>query len=275
MGNYVKDALYYLIPGMVVILAYIVGSLLVLNKQNRKVSRLWFISSIILGVYLIVIFAVTISPVYGFQLHPDVIAINLIPGKALGDMGQNPLNFFGNILMFMPLGFLLPLISNRMQRLFPVTLLGFMMSFMIEFLQLFLERGTDIDDLILNTIGTVLGFAVSVIAFRRISGLFRSAGVYQIKNERTHRVRRDQMGPVLLATLMMVTVIGLGFVQRQELLASDVQPETDAQMLKTNIIENMQEFLQLNTEYASITCIEDNELIYSKGEDVLQMVNVL
>ncbi|MGM0339557.1 VanZ family protein [Candidatus Enterococcus murrayae] len=63
-----------------------------------------------------------------------------------------------NIIMFTPLGFLLPLIWKQCRRLGFVVLLGCEFSLMIEFLQLFNRRATDIDDLLMNTLGAFIGF---------------------------------------------------------------------------------------------------------------------
>lgn len=67
--------------------------------------------------------------------------------------------FLGNIGWFMPFGFLLPLIKRN--KFLTVLLSGFGFSFAIELLQLVFKKGfCEIDDLILNTIGTAVGYAV-------------------------------------------------------------------------------------------------------------------
>ena len=73
--------------------------------------------------------------------------------------------FLGNIVMFMPLGFFVPLlwkISNRF-----VILLGFSFSLLIETSQLFLNRQTDVDDLMLNTVGVILGLLLYKLLNRK------------------------------------------------------------------------------------------------------------
>ena len=65
-----------------------------------------------------------------------------------------------NIIMFLPMGFLLPNIWKECRRLYITVLIGFGMSLLIELCQLFCYRVTDIDDLIMNTTGTILGFFV-------------------------------------------------------------------------------------------------------------------
>lgn len=66
-------------------------------------------------------------------------------------------NFPGNILMFMPIGFFAGLLSDR-PRWWKGTLWTFVLSLFIETAQLFVCRGTDVDDLVLNTLGGLLGY---------------------------------------------------------------------------------------------------------------------
>lgn len=74
-------------------------------------------------------------------------------------------NFPGNILMFLPVGFFPALLSNR-PRWWKGTFFAAFLSFWIEFCQMFVSRGTDIDDLILNTIGGLTGHWTFLV-FRR------------------------------------------------------------------------------------------------------------
>lgn len=64
----------------------------------------------------------------------------------------------GNIAMFMPLG-VFPGLLWRRWTWWKALLTGFCTSFTIEFVQFFIGRSTDIDDVILNTTGAVLGYA--------------------------------------------------------------------------------------------------------------------
>ena len=70
------------------------------------------------------------------------------------------LNLLGNIIGFMPLGFLLPSFSRRCRRYWYNTVMaGYLLSFTVEFTQLIFRAGRcDIDDIILNTLGTALGY---------------------------------------------------------------------------------------------------------------------
>ncbi len=65
-------------------------------------------------------------------------------------------NFPGNIVMFLPIGFFAALLSDK-PRWWKSTLLTAALSLFIEVFQLFISRGTDVDDLILNAFGGLLG----------------------------------------------------------------------------------------------------------------------
>lgn len=84
--------------------------------------------------------------------------INLIPFQSEGAM-----TYILNIIMFMPLGFLLPLLWEQYEKIARVIAAGAGFSFLIEVGQLFNRRKTDIDDLLMNVIGTILGFIICYV----------------------------------------------------------------------------------------------------------------
>jgi glycopeptide antibiotics resistance protein len=71
-------------------------------------------------------------------------------------------NLFGNILLFIPLGILGPLLNVRLLR--PTLFLESVISllFCVELIQLFTKVGSfDIDDIILNTFGALIGLLLT------------------------------------------------------------------------------------------------------------------
>ena len=73
-------------------------------------------------------------------------------------IGEFMLQFFGNIGWFMPLGFLLPIVWKRSHFLITIVI-GFLFSLSIEAIQYVSYQGVaDLDDLILNTLGTAIGY---------------------------------------------------------------------------------------------------------------------
>lgn len=72
-------------------------------------------------------------------------------------------NFCGNILAFMPFGFLVPLLFKRFY-IVKTIILSSMVSLLVESLQLGFRIGSfDVDDIILNTIGGLCGYLVARI----------------------------------------------------------------------------------------------------------------
>lgn len=69
------------------------------------------------------------------------------------------LNIYGNIIGFIPFGFLIPVSFKRGKGLILMTLLTFTASLVIETVQLVFRVGSfDVDDILLNTIGGVIGY---------------------------------------------------------------------------------------------------------------------
>jgi VanZ family protein len=108
------------------------------------------------------IIGITLSPVHFLRLPPSVTNVNLIP---IVDIAKHATIRFalGNVLLFVPLGFLAGLrFPGRMQS---VVLSGAGLSALVELGQLFNPvRGTNIDDLILNSVGTAVGAFAAVLA---------------------------------------------------------------------------------------------------------------
>ena len=66
----------------------------------------------------------------------------------------------------MPFGYLLPQAYRRMDSFWKVTLLGFLLSLLVEIMQLLLMVGIfDVDDLIMNVTGVMLGFGLFKLVF--------------------------------------------------------------------------------------------------------------
>ena len=72
-----------------------------------------------------------------------------------------------NALMFAPFGFFLPVLWSKCRSWKITALAGFLTSALIEFLQLFSFRATDVDDLIMNTLGAFLGYLLAWCCFHR------------------------------------------------------------------------------------------------------------
>ena len=76
------------------------------------------------------------------------------------------INLAGNVLLFIPAGFLLPRIFPKQQKFFLFLLTCLVSILLVETVQLFSLLGSfDIDDLILNLSGMIIGFAIYRIRY--------------------------------------------------------------------------------------------------------------
>lgn len=82
------------------------------------------------------------------------------------NFGMSMVNLVGNIVIFVPLGYLLPLLWRKTRHFWMVFLIGFFASCFIECFQLFIDRSVDIDDVLLNTIGVALGYLIAFVCFK-------------------------------------------------------------------------------------------------------------
>jgi len=133
----------------------------------------------LLIVYAGSVIAVTVAPasILGFN-DPNAIRLNILPVintttyylKTLHDHDDNAAmhaleNIIGNLILLIPLGILLPCIFRSARSFKSVLAVCLICSFLIELIQFFLRqfgtfRTVDIDDLILNTMGGMLGWLI-------------------------------------------------------------------------------------------------------------------
>ncbi|PZN12445.1 MAG: hypothetical protein DIU69_03540 [Bacillota bacterium] len=145
------------------------------GRVDRRVWRvlLWAVSL----VYLFVLFKLTVLKrpgtvlILSGRVEPLLLAAriqfsNFIPFKTIlqylaGEPtpGVAVRNLVGNVVLFIPLGVLLPAVLPAFGRLRAVTAASFLLSLSIELFQLVTGAGQfDVDDLLLNMGGAVAGW---------------------------------------------------------------------------------------------------------------------
>ena len=103
----------------------------------------------------------------GLNILPD--EINLTPFRWITEGVRT---YIENILLFIPLGFMLPCIWKKYEVLWKTALSGFTFSLLIELCQLFnRDRVTDLDDLLMNTLGALIGWVIFRLLKERLSKL--------------------------------------------------------------------------------------------------------
>jgi len=110
------------------------------------------------------------SDTYHYNLKPFTEIQRYMNNISRIGMFNVMLNLAGNVVCFMPLGFVLPIITDRNWGIIKVTLMSFLASLFVEVLQLVSKLGScDVDDMILNTLGGFLGY----ILFAICRGIYR------------------------------------------------------------------------------------------------------
>ena len=72
-------------------------------------------------------------------------------------------NLFGNVFIFIPLGFFEPMASYR-RSFFGTVLDGFLVSMLVEVFQFISKVGRfDVVDLLLNTLGVIIGYVIFLV----------------------------------------------------------------------------------------------------------------
>lgn len=146
-----------ILVGSIIYLIILIG--LYLTKKRRKFEIKQIIPEILLNVYTIVLLRIT--GIIGIKFYFDYIMsgfynLNLIPFRDVSIM-----MVFLNFLLFIPYGVLLPCIFKKLIYSWKkVFIIGFITSLSIEVLQLFGGRFAEIDDVLMNSIGTLVGFMV-------------------------------------------------------------------------------------------------------------------
>ena len=150
-------------------LGFIVGSIIIIRKQNKFVWPL-------LMVYIFTVIYVTFlmrSPYQNARvsltLFKEWKRTFIVKGefvfllRRLRRLRQS----FLNMILFVPMGYFLPMVTNRMRSWWKVILFGLGVSLGIELLQYMTLLGMfDVDDLFNNTIGVGIGWIIWKTFFR-------------------------------------------------------------------------------------------------------------
>jgi len=133
----------------------------------RHMSKMKAAFLILFVLYLSALFSVVGIPSI-YRITPNFKA-NYIPFLDISNGAAGYIrNMVLNIILFIPVGFLAPILWEEFRSLKKVTALGLGISLFIEIMQLFTFRTTDIDDLIANTLGTLVGFFIAKAAIKSL-----------------------------------------------------------------------------------------------------------
>ena len=164
-----QNMIFVLYPLFCILLPCMLYVLIQTKGFHRRTNFIHMIWVFIFLYYVYLVLETTgIGTIWEIGLYPGMKLqeeINLIPFR-----DGISLSMILNVVMFMPLGFLLPLLWKEYQSLVRTAIIGFCFSCGIEFCELFNRRVSDVDDLLMNTLGAILGWLIWIV-FSRITHL--------------------------------------------------------------------------------------------------------
>lgn len=153
--------LYLFLCSIIFCIIYQVG--IFIRAKKRGEERLpisHFVYIYIFLFYLMIVYTVTgMGTIWIIGRYETLIRMDQIHLIPFGTF-ESPVPYLLNILMTIPLGFLLPFIWPSFRSVKRVALTGLGFSLAIELSQLLNLRGTTTDDLIMNTLGAVIGYFI-------------------------------------------------------------------------------------------------------------------
>jgi len=152
--------------------------------DTRKQKRIRGLGKILFIVYILfLLYFLIFSDWYGRSGVMENYHYNLMPFKEIKRFWEYReqlglwavVNLAGNVLIFVPFGFFKTM-ASRNRRFWETIMDGFLLSLLVEVFQLLSKVGRfDVDDLILNTFGVMIGYLTFLISnvARRVYGAKR------------------------------------------------------------------------------------------------------
>jgi glycopeptide antibiotics resistance protein len=179
------------IAPIIITCTLVLYTIIYFGMKNRRLEKPVFytigLELLLVGWFVAFIYITQILP-FGNQLggrinlqplRPVYLAVKY--GAVNGGMA---IQLLLNILMFLPLGFLIPIIFKRHPTNFwGILSISFILSSMTELTQYLTGRSVDIDDLIANSIGGLLGFALFIFH----QGVLHILKVKPVVNRKNYR----------------------------------------------------------------------------------------
>ena len=144
-----------------------------MKKQTKTLTIIWWVYIVLLFVFVVVKFKGSFNELseritsYSIQ---GSINYNLIPFRNISVQIRRITqwwalkNLLGNIVPFVPFGFLLPIAYRKFNSAIKVLSTGFVSILSIEIFQFFTKLGSfDVDDIILNMIGIICGYLMFLL----------------------------------------------------------------------------------------------------------------
>ena len=181
---YIENMMLYMIAALPL---YVIGRMVFIKMKKKSVEIMREIILAGFTLYLVGLASQTVIPnwsagiltdtgkfYFSFHMANEFARVNLIPFNTLfhyftptnelvDDWGSvSVVNLAGNVFMFSPIGFFVSYLWEKWRTFRRMLLVGLGTTCFIEISQYFIGRSSDIDDVILNTCGVLIGYGVFV-----------------------------------------------------------------------------------------------------------------
>jgi len=180
------QSFFAIVLSFIVCVLSLITKLLMARRTSLEHNAWRIVINHVFVFYLCSVLSITLLPIYDFIREEVPQSINLIPFNLFRNFSHTVqhgdfnvtlrlflLNISGNILLFVPLSLLAAMLYSGFRKFKWSMLLAFLLSLGIELLQ-YIEtvnqivsyRASDIDDIILNMTGSLIGFFLFKLLYK-------------------------------------------------------------------------------------------------------------
>lgn len=212
-----------ILSGTVSILIYWIIRL-IFKRENNDMRR--DIIKSMFAIYITLALAITFDNLNSYYTITFSNSFNLLPLKETISMFKNDISMAlyqvcGNVVLFIPFGIFIPLLYKKEQNIIKVGLLSFIFSLLIEISQFMLGRIGDVDDLIFNTIGGIVGFITYI--------LIKKSRIKVFNNTASNNNFLKVATPYCIVIFLYIHLLGIGsmygFIKDNAVNVSDIRSQ--------------------------------------------------
>jgi hypothetical protein len=192
------------------------------------------------------------------NIVPVIETIRMFNGS--GSLRIAIYNVVGNSLVLMPFGFMLPILFEKTNKISKIAFYGAMTSIFIEFCQYFtINNLADIDDVILNTFGAVIGlvcYRVFIKILKAIKLINLVEKITDKENKKLLRLAIKPLSAMVAAALVLCAIAFYNNTYSNKLSDKDLY---------------VQAFNQFGGELVASKELKDKKLLLVDNKDFLEL----
>ena len=171
ISTVIQLARQYMLVGIIgailLVSLFLIGYFLVYKKKIKDTKKLKVSKVVLWSIFLIYMIIVLGATIGDRTSGYESVNLHLFSSykEAYNNFSLREWRYIIlNILMFVPIGFMMPLLSKKCEEWYITYLGGFFITLFIETLQLISKRGIfEVDDIINNALGCAIGYGIVMI----------------------------------------------------------------------------------------------------------------